>query len=152
MARALSQAQIDAIAANGRALLQKERAKASPKVVNIDNALALGAPIPLVWDGEEYRVGPIAYHDGLRLQKASLRFKAWGENPPQSEEALDEQGAYVADLLDFMHGLLHPKPSENPFASASPWEVGQLAAFFLMCQTKQRDRSRLGTDPRRFTM
>lgn len=152
MVRALSQAEIDAIAANGRELLRKERAQAAPKVVNLDAAIALNEPIPLLWDGVEYSVRPISYRAGLQLQKASMEIQRWAEHPPRTPAEVERQEAFVADLLALMHSLLDPRPRENPFADASPWEVGQLAAFFLMCQTRQRGRSRLGAAPPRFSM
>lgn len=152
MLRALSQAQIDEIAANGRTLLQREREAAAGRAINVDNALALGQPVPLLWDGVEYSVRQISYRQGLQFQKAALEFRRWGEKPPETPEEIDAQEAFVQEVLDLMHGLLDPRPHDNPFADASPWEVGHLAAFFLTCQTKQRGRSRLRTGSSRLMM
>lgn len=145
-ARHVSQATIDRMIAESEQL-RRERALNRPaaKVVNLDNALALFEPTVFQWEGAEYRVGPVGFLDGLRLQKASLRFKEWGKAPPQTEGEIDAQARYVADLLDFMHGLLRPMPAVNPFAGATAWEAGDLAGFFYWCQTKQTGQSRLRT-------
>ena len=141
-ARGLAQAEIDRLAAEGRAQLLKERAAHAPEIVNIDSALSLGEPVPLLWGEQEYSVKPISYREGLRLQRYSLHFAEFARKPPQDEAGIDELDAFLADVLAFMHGLLRPKPSANPFADATPWEVGALLPFFSACLTKQGGQSR----------
>ena len=144
-ARALSQAEIDAIAANGRVLLQKERAAKAPEIVNVGHAATMDGPIPLLWGETEFTVGPISYTNALRLQKAQMELARWATKPAETAEEVGAQVAFMVETLNLFWSLLVPKPPTNPFADATPWEVGHLIPFFCTCLTMQRGQSRLRT-------
>jgi hypothetical protein len=119
---------------------------AAPTSVNADAVLALLEPIPLLWDGVEYRVAPIGYLDGVRFSRLNAALKAAEKAPPQTEEEHEAFELKIVDVVERMHALLLPRPDENPFLAASPAEVGQLLGFFSMCLTLQTasGRSRMG--------
>lgn len=148
-ARAHSDSAIERLAAEGAAQLRKQRAANAPDVVNVGNALALGEPIPLVWAGVDYTVRPISYRDGLQLQGASLFLSRMREHPPQTVEEVDDCEVELIQMLALFHSLIEPKPEANPFADASPQEVGALLGFFWASLTIQggQSPSRMGARP-----
>lgn len=143
MLKALSQAQIDRIAADGRRLLQKDRGET--KVLNLQNALALGQPLPLEYRGEVYTVKALSYRDGVALQIAERNLHTWATSPPQSVDELEDQDAAIIEMLVTFHSFLDPKPEENPFMEASPLEVGELLRFFCLCLMMQNAPSAAGS-------
>lgn len=114
------------------------------EVKNLENAIALGQPLPLPWDGEEYQVAPISYRAGLELHRCELQLQHWAKNPPKTVEEVEECEFDLLQTLALFHSLLDPKPAKNPFADAAPEEVGVLLGFFSACLTMQRGRSRFG--------
>lgn len=118
----------------------------APEAVNADAVLALAESIPLLWDGVEYRVGPIGYLDGVRFSRLSAALRAAERHPPQTDEEHQAFEEKIVDVVERMHALLIPCPDENPFLAASPAEVGQLLGFFSMCLTLQSasGRTRMG--------
>lgn len=131
MVKALSQAEINRISAQGVALLRAERQ--APAVLNLQNALALGEPIPLVWSGTRYTAKPLSWRDGLALQRLEKQMKGWSK--AETVEEVEDAEAELVEALALFHSFLDPKPAENPFADASPLEVGELLGFFCLCLT-----------------
>lgn len=116
---------------------------AGPEVVNTGPVLELvGAPPPLVWDGIKYSVPLVSYRAGLKLQELLLAWQAMRTDTPLTLSDLRSQAAWLDDALGLMWSLVEPRPPLNPFADASPQEVGQLLGFFLACQTMSGARSR----------
>jgi hypothetical protein len=147
MIRALSDAEIQQLAARGAAELRVQRAASAPKTVNTDEALALGQPIPLLWSGVRYTIRPISYREGLTLQRAAVLTEEAAKNPPKTVEEIEDAEAELIQTLALMHSLLEDAPEVNPFADASPSEVGALLGFYCACLTLQRGHSRLGMRP-----
>lgn len=131
MLKALSQSEIDRIAAQGRKLLQADRE--APKYLNLENALALGQPIPLVWRGVELKVKALSYREGMALQRTEKLLSSWASNPAKTLEDVEEQEAELIQMLALFHSLLAAPPEANPFVDASPLEVGELLGFFSAC-------------------
>jgi hypothetical protein len=150
-ARAIPQAEIDRLAAEGAAQLRKERAANAPAVLNLDAVLALGEPFALPYRGQEYPVKAISYREGVALQKAGLEMERMAKRAtPPSIEEVQAQAEFVDRLLGLLHSLLEPRPAENPFLDATPLEVGVLlgkSCGFLMRQNDP-SRSRAGIRPR----
>jgi hypothetical protein len=140
-ARGITQAEIDRLAAQGAAELKRERTNSAPREINAAHALDLGQRIPLEWDGVTYRVAPISWRDGVRLNVLSGRIQELEKGGAETNAA--ELVKTVDEALNLFYMLLDPRPPENPFLIATPWEVGQLLAFFFMCRTKQVGLSRL---------
>jgi hypothetical protein len=140
-ARGITQAEIDRLAAQGAAELKRERTNSAPREINAAHALDLGQRIPLEWDGVTYRVAPISWRDGVRLNVVAGRIREQEERGENADAVA--LVAAVDEALALFHSLLDPRPVENPFLIATPWEVGQLLAFFFMCRTKQVGLSRL---------
>ena len=130
--------------------LQAELASRTPEVVNLEPALALVEPAPLVWDGREYPVRAIGVPEGFQLQRYRLHIERMAQATFTTPEDLDELEGLYYEITDYLWGLLDPKPHENPFALAEAKEVGQLLAFFWMRRTTQsaRSPSRLTIPPR----
>lgn len=137
---ALSQAQIDAIAANGRELLRRQRA-AAPSPVNVGHALELGQPLQLDWRGQRLEVRQLSYRDGLQLIRAQLVIGRMEANPPSTVEEIEDCEAAIVEMLALFHDCLADPPAANPFGDATPQEVGHLLGFFLACQMRQGGRS-----------
>lgn len=151
-ARALPQAEIDRLAAEGAAQLRRERAASAPKVINNEAALQLGEPIPLVWDGTTYAVRSISYRDGLQIQRAQLWIEQMAQNPATTPEEVEDAEAELIQALVLMHSLLADPPEQNPFVDASPAEVGALLGFFSASLTMQSGRCRLRAGGARSTI
>lgn len=144
-AQAIAQSEIDRLAAQGAAELRKERSEAAPRTVNLEELIALGAPPPpLLWDGVEYSVRLISWRDGLQIERAMLWMEQRREKPAATPEELEDDESELIQALTLMHTLLDPMPAENPFADASPEEVGALLGFFTLARILQRGRSRAG--------
>jgi hypothetical protein len=114
--------------------------------VNLDAAIELYEPIPLLWDGTEHHVRVIPWLEGVKLSRIMLRLVKAQETPPATELELIEFEITIEDAIERMWKLLSPAPEVNPFLDCSPPEVGQLLGFFFMCQTLQSARapSRVG--------
>ena len=151
-ARALSQAQIDAIAANGRDLLRKERAAKASETINLGNLLALGEPIPLPWGDRTYLVKPISFREGVRLQRTAMDLARFAKKAAETPEEIDALTAFAEETVDFFWSLLAPKPALNPFADVTPQGVAYLLDFFSRCLTRQASRSPAGTGRNSLTM
>lgn len=143
MLKALSQSQIDAIAAQGRKLLQADREP--PKYLNLANALALGQPLVLPFRGVEYPAKIISYREGIGLQIADLQRSHRANNPAQTVEEAEDDEVQIIQTLALFHSLLDPIPEVNPFADATPWEVAFLLGFFSLCLTTQNARQSAGS-------
>lgn len=117
-----------------------------PPAVNADAVLALGSPIPLAWGEDVFTVAPISFLDGVALARFQLQLRALETEPPTTLEAIEELEREVSACIERMWRLLEPRPEVNPFANASPREVGELLPFFLTCQMLQgaSGRSRMG--------
>lgn len=124
----------------------RARQAAQPDPINHDATLSLYEPIPLLWGGVEYRVRPISYREGLRLDRLLLRFRAMEKIEEQSESTLDAHERLVDEMLLLYASFLDPVPSINPFDDATPLEVGSLAGFFFTCRTLQNDPRRMRAD------
>lgn len=114
------------------------RQASAPEPVNLEAALALSEPPPLLWRGREYRVRDISYPEGLKLQRCMLRFNRLGKQEgEQTEEDLDAHEALFDETVALFWSFLDPKPPANPFTTLAPREVGALADFFFVCQKIQ---------------
>jgi hypothetical protein len=140
MAKGISQAEINRISEQGVRLLRADRK--DPVVVNLENALALGQPLPLDFRGTEYRVRPLSYRNGLELERAEKSLNRWRSNPAQNVDEVDEHEIDLLQTLALFHSLLEPVPESNPFLDASPSEVGELLGFFFACLMIQGALSR----------
>ena len=104
-----------------------------PEVANADAFLALYEPTELPFRGKVYTVPPIPATSGVRLFALRRELERVRDNPPETqEEFLAFEGLY-ARILDLCWTLLEPRPAMNPFAKASPAEVGGLLNFFSRC-------------------
>lgn len=133
--------------AEGQAKVRARLAGQAPRVINHEAVLQLGQPIPLVYRGGRYVVAALSHRDAIELQRSELRLKHWATNPAQTEDELDDQAAELVEMLALYHSLLDPMPESNPFADASPLEVGELLRFFFMCLMMQNSRSPLVDGP-----
>jgi hypothetical protein len=125
-----------------QALLRLQMRDKRPSELNVEHAISLHDPIPLLWNGMEYGVKQISYLEGLTAMRfeAMLRRHAEQGDPTTEDGALRRQEDIV-EVLTFCWGLLDPMPADNPFLAAAPGEVGQLLRFFKLCLTIQGERS-----------
>lgn len=121
----------------------RARQEAAPDPVNIEVALSLFEPIPLLWGSTEYQVRNISYRDGLLLQKLTLRFEGQRKEPVTQEADIEVHERLLNEILALFHSFLDPKPIVNPFEDAGPLEVGALSGFFFACLRTQNHPSRL---------
>lgn len=142
-ARAIPEAEIERLAREGAAQLRRERSASAPKVINTEHALALGSSVPVLWNGTEYRARDLSFRDGLQLERAKLWIEQMAKQPATTPEELEEAEAELIQTLALLHSLLEDTPEVNPFADASPSEVGALVGFFKGCLMMQSSRSRL---------
>lgn len=126
----------------------RARSADAPDPVNLDAALSLYEPAPLVWGGRKYSVRQISYREGLRLQRFQMRFRALSREAPANEADLDRHEQVLEEILDLFWSFLDPKPSRSPFLDLAPLEVGALAGFFSTCLRIQNLPSRMTGDLR----
>lgn len=143
MAQHFGQREIDRLAAEGRLELLRDRKAAALDPINLEAALALGQPIPLLWREVVYLVGDISVPNALKLQRINLRYTKHGEGGGvPSEQDIDAFEALYLETVDLFWSLLDPKPAVNPFSDLTPREVGELIPFFFVCLTMQNSSRR----------
>lgn len=121
----------------------RARQAAAPAPVNLTAAQSLFEALPVPWNGREYTMRNLTYREGLQLQRAMMGFERFAKEPTPDLEAVAEHERLLDEVLSLYWGFLDPKPEENPFAEATPLEVGALAGFFLACQRMQNHPSRM---------
>jgi hypothetical protein len=136
--RALSQPQIEQLAAEGAAQLRKERAASALAIVNVRLATTLDDDDVLVWrDGREYRVPPVPWDAGaelLEIQMALLRMSQNDQADMRQYRILMRRAVEIFPrLIRRPFRALRP----NPFRTASAPEVGALLGFFLASPTSR---------------
>lgn len=140
MLRRLTEAQLE----HAQAELRGEQRPDAPEIANAATVLGLGEAGVLFFRGRAFRVPPVGYREGVRLQQLADRLAALAlAAAPDDEqvEAIDEMIAAFARLAHpvgwrgWLRALL-----PNPFRHASEVEVGQLLAFFSHCRTRSSVR------------
>lgn len=134
MAVHFGQKQIDRLAAEGRAELERERRQKTPDPINLEHALALGQPIPLLWRGVEHSVAMITVPQALTLELLQIGWLKRDANL-SSEAGVQAALALYGRTAEHFWSLLSPKPKVNPFTNPDliPLEVGTLFSFFSVC-------------------
>lgn len=122
----------------------RARVAAAPPAVNLAAAESLFEPIRMPWNGEEYPVRAMTYREGLKLQQAMMGFERFAKEPTPDLAAVEGHMRLLDETLALYWSFLDPRPAVNPFADATPLEVGALAGFFLACQRMQNQPSRMG--------
>lgn len=153
MVQALSQSEIDRLAAEGRRELERERAARPPAFANVENALHMAEPETLEYRGRRFRVPPVSAIGGLRLFSALERLhQAANEDAPPPVLFAAYRG-----VLEEMRRLARPPGwrgwlwdlRPNPFRRATPAEIRELANFFKRYPTRSRVRYRWQQDRKR---
>lgn len=140
MIRPISEAQLEQVQAE---LRHRERER-GPQTANAGTVLALAEAGAVFFRGVPWRVPPVSYRDGIRLQQLGDRLAALAlAGAPDAE-----QEAVITEMVIAFRGLVRPvgwrrllgRLLPNPFRRASEAEVGQLLAFFTLCRTRSSVR------------
>lgn len=133
-----------------QAFSEAERERGLAPILNSARVGALHGVRTLDWGGHRYRVPPVPYRLGIKLQgllrdltelkEGELR---WEDQQAVLQRILRESVALFRRCIQPVsrwRRLLWPV-LPNPFETASEAEVGQLLAYFSMCRTSSRVRS-----------
>lgn len=111
--------------------------KPQPEPLNVQPTLELGGSMELTFRGVSYIVPPVPFKAGIELSALWTRLENLdGKDPGELAEILTR-------LVKLFRTLVRPRGmlrrlfwrfTRNPFASASPREVGQLVGFFSVCR------------------
>jgi hypothetical protein len=128
-----------------------------PEPVNRAFALALQGDAILRFRNRVFRVPPIPYPAGLRLQALHRRLKRVGDSSSadgESDASLRELHAVLDEAARLCWSLCKPvsfvdrlfmRWQSNPFLAASSIEeIGQIIGFFFECRTRSTVRLQSG--------
>ena len=139
MVKALTQKEIDRLAEQGRAELERERGEAPlPIVRNLGLTLGLaGEPDVLEWHGRAYEVPPIPHEVGAELLDIQVRLAGMAKRPDaEVTEFRALMSRATRDLYPRLIRRRFRRLRPNPFKGATIQEVGWLLGFFSACQMK----------------
>ncbi|HYC31120.1 MAG TPA: hypothetical protein VEB59_02470 [Gemmatimonadales bacterium] len=120
----------------------------TPEPRNLALALSLGEAEVLQFRNRVFRVPPVPYPSGLRLQ-AILRRLERLKGLPEDEAMLTELLGLLHEAVQLFHSLVRPatlwdrlfwRLRANPFLHATETEVGELLGFFSVCRTSSSVR------------
>jgi hypothetical protein len=140
-----------------QARLAAELTDKSPEPVNRAYALALGGESILRFRGRVFRVPPISYPAGLRLQVLHVRLRKvakGADTDGESDASLRELHAVLDEAARLCWSLCRPvslwdrlfwRWLSNPFlGAASIQELGEIVGFFFECRTRSTVRLQAG--------
>lgn len=142
-AQAISESQIERLAAEGAAQLRKERAASAPSAVGGRLAASLHEDDVLEWGGKQYRVPPVPHAEGAELMEIQSRI---GQMASGAEEvSMQEYRTLLSRAVQIFPRLIRRRLAwlrPNPFRRASSQQIGALLGFFFACQLKAPNGAR----------
>lgn len=111
----------------------------SPRIANVGAVLGLGGADYFHFRGVTYRVQPLGFEDGCKLQDLTQQLGEFARQNVSPMECL----ALLRSIADVFRSIATPAkgirrilwkfglPFQNPFRAASQQELGELLGFFL---------------------
>ncbi len=119
--------------------LLRQADREQPPFANVDVTTTLHDDGELIYRGRRFRVPPIPYRQGVRLQALDLEWRTLGAHEP-TPDVLAAIQHVVAAMLTLFAGLVARRwwQARAPFVDAELEEIRDLRDFFWQAQTRSR--------------